>query len=481
MRAGFAQADITPAIGMEAPGDYWKAYIGAIHDPLHVKAAVLDDGECALALVGIDTCTLPSGGFVEAVREEASERTGIAPGHILLAATHTHSGGPLWSLHPEELRDLPELERTLLTEHSIMADPLYAEWVRRQAVSAIAEAARTAGEARLSFGTGEARGISFSRRFRMSNGRVYTHPGKGNPEIVGPAGPVDPSVGVLGAWSPEGRLLGCIVHYSCHCTTFSGAVSADYPAWIERVVRGVYGSDVGMVFLNGACGDVTQVDNQSLRLPEFGERWSRIVGTRIGAEALAVLAGALPAEEAQLSAASATLSIPRRCPSAGRVAEARRRVEEGLASGERDTAWVFAKELLLLEHMCARRPEVAVEIQALGIGPLVVIANPAELFCELGLRIKAGSPFPCTWVAELANGNVGYVPTSEALTLGGGGYETVLTTHTNLAPDAGERIVETAIALTRSLRPGALPVEPSLAEPQPQPPWGYGVLGPELE
>lgn len=479
MRAGFAEADITPALGMEAPGDYWKAYISAIHDPLKVRAVVLDDGDCPLAMLSVDTCTLPAGGFAERVRAGIEERTGIPAASILVAATHTHSGGPLWSLAPEELEGMPELERTLITEHSIHADPLYQEWAVGQAITAGVEAHRTRSDALISVGSGEERDLPRNRRFRMANGRVYSHPGKGNPDIVEPAGPVDPEVGVLGAWSPEGKLLGCVVNYTCHCTTFGGAVSSDYVCYLAETIRALHGEGVGIVFLNGACGDVTQVDNQSLRAPEFGEWWSRYAGTRIGAEALKVLAGAVPSREMRLAAAREMLPLRRRPPSAERLVAARARVEEGLSGGVRDTEWVFAKELVLLGHMCAKRPVVATEVMALQVGPAVYASCPAELFCELGLRVKQGSPFPHTWVVELANGNVGYVPPRAALEPGGGGYETVLTTHTNLEVDAGDRIVEGCLRLVGSLTPGPLPRLPEL--PEPQGPWSYGVLGPELE
>ena len=480
MQAGFYTADITPPLGMEMPGGYGKSYSKQVHDPLKVRAAVFGDAGAALAFFGVDTCELSlNGRFHQAVRAEVERRVGIPAGHVLLGASHTHSGGPLDGPDPADYADAPELVQTLVRDHSTNPDPLYREWVQRQVVTAVGEAYRRRQEARLSVGSGREERSSFNRRFRMANGRVYTHPGKGNPDVVAPAGPIDPEVGVLGAWSTSGRLLGCLVNFGCHCTTFSGGVSADYVCYLERTIQGALEPDAVVVFLQGASGDVTQVDNQSLRAREFGEAWSRRVGTRVGAEAVKVLATAEQGDLAPLAAASRTLTIPRRRPSTARLEQSCQLVEEGLHGGKRDTAWTFAKELVVLDYFLSREPEASVEVQALQVGPAVFLANPAEYFAESGLRIKAASPFPHTFVVTLANGCVGYVPPERAFAPDGGGYETVLTTYSNLAITAEEQIADASLALARELTPGALPRHAEVDAPQPA--WGYGVLGPDLE
>ena len=74
-----------------------------------------------------------------------------------------------------------------------------------------------------------------------------------------------------------------------------------------------------------------------------------------------------------------------------------------------------------------------------------VATLPAEVFCEIGLELKARSPFKPTFVVSLAHGYTGYLPTVEQHALGG--YETWLGT-SRLEVEAAPKLVD---ALLRQL------------------------------
>jgi hypothetical protein len=143
------------------------------------------------------------------------------------------------------------------------------------------------------------------------------------------------------------------------------------------------------------------------------------------------------------------------------------------------TEWIFAKEIVMLDARLQKAKESEVEVQAVQVGPAVFLANPAELFCEYGLQMRKGSRFPLTMPVAYANGAVGYVPTEEALGPRGGGYETRLTSYSNLVPAAGRQITQAVLELAAGMTPGRMP-EPPRAAPGPPRPWPYGNVPAEI-
>jgi hypothetical protein len=146
-KAGFAERDITPEIGSEAPGGYGKSYHKSIHDPCKVRAAVFDDGKTRVALVGIDALFIHRQ-TVTNVRKAIRAKTGIPGEAILLAASHSHSSGPMAGVMPGEYDHAPLFEQKLAYEQTTCADPKYLDRVEKAIIEAVCQANDRRVEAR---------------------------------------------------------------------------------------------------------------------------------------------------------------------------------------------------------------------------------------------------------------------------------------------------------------------------------------------
>jgi hypothetical protein len=88
-----------------------------------------------------------------------------------------------------------------------------------------------------------------------------------------------------------------------------------------------------------------------------------------------------------------------------------------------------------------------VEVQVIALGDDVVwVSLPGEMFVELGLAIKQASPFRHTFIAELANGAIGYIPNRPAYVEGN--YEPI---SARCAAGSGELLVESAVRQLRAV------------------------------
>jgi len=326
------------------------------------------------------------------------------------------------------------------------------------------------------FWAGPRRLGQLQRRLRMKNGQTWSHPGKGNPGIVGYAGPIDPDVGVLGVWSGDGRFLGCLANFACHATTNPGGSSANWIYYMEQTIRGAFGDRTPVVFLQGACGDITQVDNLSKHENPAPEEWARLVGGRVGAEAVKVLLGMSAVSDVRVNAHSTTIQVQRRHPRPQRLAAAVALVEN--SKEPHSTEYTFAKEIVLLDSLLRKKPVATVEIQAIQVGPAVFISNPASSLWSWASTLSARATSHSRSLSSLPTDAWAMFPTEEAFGPHGGGYETRLTSYST----SNRQQASNGRGRTRPGSQNDAWPDPGPAEPPPfSQPWSYGNVPPELD
>jgi neutral ceramidase len=440
LELGTAVVDITPPIGYRMSGYFYERLSTGVSNPLQAKVFVLRQGSQQLAWVFCDLVGIPAA-VSSKVRDDAAAATGIPREHILLAATHTHTG----PLYFGVLRDYYHHQATQKFGRDRQEPNDYPAELAETLTAAIQAAAKNAVAAELHARVAEQTGLAFNRRYVKRDGSVATNPGKLNPDVIKPAGPVDPEVAMLLFRRGEEAAAGLTV-FALHCDTTGGTeFAADFPFFIERNLKRQFGETYISAFAAGACGDVNHIDVSHDR-PQKGPEESE----RIGARLAATVAGAVPKlasiDEVRLAAAARVVSVPLQKFSASEVADARAKLDK-----------VGTRELPMLEQVAAVKTvgvadygvdALPMEVQAFRLSRSVaLVALPGELFVELGLAIKQQSPFATTIVVELANDNPGYIPTRPAFAEGS--YEP---TNSKIEPGGGELLVNAAVELLEQLR-----------------------------
>ena len=419
LRAGAVVVDITPALGVANGGVIARGGpVTHIHDELHARCLMLDDGATRLAIAICDMRML-GGEVVARAKSLAGEATGLAPENILIAATHTHAAPAMVAIHPEP------------------RDRAYAEFVARRIADGITRAGHHLAPAKVGWGFGSAPQHVHNRRWFMKPMAIAANPFGGrsdevkmNPprgtDLLKPAGPVDPQVSVLDVRHTDGRPLALLANYGLHYVGGyqAGHVSADYFGLFADRVQGLLGADrqhppfVAMMS-NGTSGDVSNNDFRAK--PERLPAWVKMqrVANDLAGKVAKVVGNIGHHATAPLAVAATELQLGVRRPDDARLGWARRTLANDTDPKRLTRPEIYAQEALALAKFPARVPVV---LQAFRIGDLRIITVPCEMFAETGLALKQEAGLGPLFIIELANGYRGYLPTPRQHEWGG--YET---------------------------------------------------------
>lgn len=433
LHAGAARACITPPLGASLAGYLGDRKAIDVHDDLHARALVVADERTAVALVVCDVICCPRG-VLDRAKQMAYQRVGIAPDHITISCTHTHTG--------------PATAGLL----GAVKEEAYNEFMAARIADSIQMAYRRLQTAVACWGAGSEPNEVFNRRWHMADGSVKMNPPVGSKDLVEPAGPTDPQVGLLAFEDQQGRPLAALVNYALHYVGGGHGleVSADYFALVEEELNRMADARFPVLLANGCCGDINNINfgKPHPRRPSPGP-WAqaRHVARVLSAECVKVWEQALRHDEAVVDGASHGVAVERRTTPPDELDEARRIA--ALAPREAGVPlrdWQFAREAVLVAEL-PRRLETLVS--AGRVGDAAWAGMPGEVFCELGLAIKQQSPFPHTMPIELANDYLGYICTPEGIEQGG--YETWLARSSLPTGEGGWKLAKACITLLKQL------------------------------
>lgn len=436
LKAGVAKLEVTPPVGVRMAGFQGRVFPSlAVHDPLWARALVLDDGKRRAAVVIADIIGV-SAELVGQVRKAAAASAGIAPEGCLIAGTHTHSGPARYG------------------DESTDQERAYWDSVPGKLIAVLEKAAGALAPATIGAASGWC-AIGINRRERVPGGQIVL----GREHF----GIFDTELGVVRVDRPDGAPVAGLMNYACHAVCLMAdnyLTSADYPGFAchffeQRIGKGVMG-----VFANGACGNVNPREAAVNHGYASGGSFmiAQRAGEAVAREAARVWQKAKPDGEASIVYAQREIALPtNRARAIGRAEAGLKEAERGAAGPPEERTPYHIWYTTPNPEGARKRVErlkaegdapIRCEIQAIKVGPVVFLAWPGEIFCDLGMEAKQRSPFRPTYVIGYANGSIGYVPTPEAFPEGG--YEVETASH--LADNVGRVLVEESVSLLNSLK-----------------------------
>ncbi|HEX9617795.1 MAG TPA: hypothetical protein VGA03_10295 [Anaerolineales bacterium] len=401
MRAGAARIDITPTESIWMEGMLRAHRSEGVHDATFAKALVLSNDERldqACAIVAVDVCKMPDQ-LTDEVRGAVERELGIPAAHTIIAAKHIHSGPDTDGTGEPEVR--------------------YTHVLKEKLFEAVQEAASRIQPARAGSASGRENTISQYRRLLADDGHVVMNWEPWPLEhLVAVLGVPDPEVGVLKVEDLSGQTLCILFNHAGHPNVLSGdnyLISAEYPGHAERLLEEEFG---GMaMFVNGAQG--------TMDIDGLGRRdWAEM--ERLGAKLAAAVAETVrriePMEGLAVRCAYLKHGLPARKVSDEQLAWAEAIIEQtgGTVQPLADGVGDDYKALLLKQLYAVQDRAILAEQICIAVDDTAFLSFPGELYTEIGMKIKAASPFSRTYIIGLANGYVGYVPTRKAI--GEGGY-----------------------------------------------------------
>ena len=432
LQAGFSRQVITPVRGVSLAGYFNERPNKGVLDDIYVKAAIFKKDDVVTGMVSFELASTTLR-LVNNVKDKLKAKGYDFADNLLMAATHTHTGP---EIRPNK-GGLNDQQFALLEDKAVIAiEEAYANLM-----DSTIEAAKVNNNP-----------CAFNRRYWMKDGCVQTNPGKLNPNIDRPEGPVDDEISVI-AVKQEGRIAALLTNIVNHNDTVSGdLVSGEWPSRMERTVQQAMNYDVPVIELHGCSGNINHFD-VSTDMDQTSYAEACRIGKAYGEIVLGLIDSLEPVEVEQIEVISKDFEIPFQVISEDKLSEAKATVErlknvssdenltsEGIAAGDGAVAKMFAEQVINFSEQCSGKSRTF-KLMHIKMGKdLMFVSTPGEAFTEAGLDIKSKSPYKYNFVVSYAMGSCGYMCMPECYSRGG--YEILPVIHGGPREDSITRLMD---------------------------------------
>ena len=399
LQAGAARIDITPKKPVKMSGyGARKGLSTGVHDPLSARVVIFKNNDKRLVLISSDILGY-YGGTDEYMRKAIFEEFQLQPCELFLSAIHTHAGPTL----------------TLDEEKGHPNNLEYTKQLKGKLIKLIREGLNNFEPVQIGAGIGYSPVGMNRRELRFDS--------LGNSSIRlgrNPYGPTDKEVLVVKMTNTNDKTIAALIDYATHATCLGGknyTISGDVIGLAEQFVEKILGKDVIAAAFAGASGNI---DPWYRVLPKFNTEpgWIPepvLLGTMLGQEAVHTFRAIDElSDSGEIATAFSALELPGKPRNETKI--------------NKDT------------------PTSRFNVTAARVGDIAFVGLSGEVLTEIGMAIKAGSPYKHTFVITHCNGAHGYLP-PEHLYIEGG-YEI---SSSPFAPKAADMVVKEAVKMLHEL------------------------------
>ena len=433
---GIARTDISPleSVPLSGYGRSSSRMSNNVSEPLYATAlALTDEAGSTTIVIGLDMGNMYSP--LPSFRSDVAQAVGLPVEKIMFSATHTHSAPHLSN------DDEPTI-------------PRYCQLLKEKLVEAAVAAMADRKEATLSVSAIRTQSMNFVRRYVLEDG-TYAGDNYGNfadSPIACHESEPDRMLQLV-KFTREGDKDIIMANFQGHPHRGGGSKNYNCTSDLVYYFRNELEQqlDCVAVYFTGASGNV----NCNSRIPEENITVNHVDhGKALAGYALEALKHLRPVESGAVRMAHTTFVGRCNHTEDHKVEQAKIVVERWKNGASGKEARIGFEDLFNSPYHAtsviskAERPETMnVELHALSFGDVSMVFAPFELFSDLGVQIKEGSPFDTTFVCCYANQLFSYLPTQLGFDHGGYGPN-----QCRFEPGTGEKIAQQFTDLLSQLK-----------------------------
>lgn len=403
IQAGFGRVDITPQKygPLGGFGNDHERFCNTIIDrPLGTCIAISDEDGETILLITTD-CLHTNKAQVAIIREAITAATGVPGDHIMIAATHTHSG--------------PSINGVGLDATQ--------EYFKHQAKQ-LAIAAKLALEdrcpAEIRIGQQILTHMTFDRHYRMNDGTAKgTGFGSLESGYKDHLDKADEQMQVMQFVRENAQDI-VLINWQAHATFVGhhneGILCSDYIGPLRDHLEGLTGCQ--MAFFQGACGNL----GPRSRIPENNMVEENYIayGRKLAEHAAEIMENTRPVDGGAIRTKQLQYKAMVNHTEDHKLEDAQKAMAEYRAHPElpkeerREIMKKYGFNSFLSAGAIVNRakagPYVEVELDALSVGDISFVTAPFEMFCSIPVYIKENTPFDMTFFMGYCNGSYSYLP-----------------------------------------------------------------------